>query len=220
MKTSFSLTVWAARCRGSNTNCLYPDERTATDAETLKRIVANDHTFIRFKNNYRSEANFIYTDVLVVDCDNTHSDDPKDWITREDIVEEFADVAMLIYTSRNHMKSKEGKAPRPKYHVIFFIDRITDPVKYKRLLKRVQEVYPYFDDNAQDAARFFYGNPDAEVYYQPGVLSLSMFFDEDGFANMDREIREGSRNSTMFKWAVRSMKRYGNTAESKECFYR
>ena len=78
MKASFSLDVWAARCCGNRTNCIYPDLCTATDAETLKRIVANDHTFISFKNNYRSETNFIHTDVLVVDCDNTHSDDPKD----------------------------------------------------------------------------------------------------------------------------------------------
>lgn len=46
MNASFSLTVWAARVCGSKTNCVYPDEHTATDADGLKRIVANDHTFI------------------------------------------------------------------------------------------------------------------------------------------------------------------------------
>ena len=46
--------------------------------------MAKDHTFICFKNNYRSEENFKHTDTLVVDCDNTHSDDPKDWVTKED----------------------------------------------------------------------------------------------------------------------------------------
>lgn len=49
---------------------------------------------------------------------------------------------------------------------------------------------------------------------------MSMFFDEDAFAHMDQEIHEGSRNATMFRWAVRSMKRYGNTEESRKCFYR
>lgn len=220
MNEKFSLTVWAAKSRGNRTNCVYPDACAVTDAESFRKAVANDHTFICFKNCYRSETNFKYADVLVVDCDNTHSDDPNEWVTKDDIIGEFTDVAMLIYTSRNHMKPKEGRSPRPKYHVVFFIERITGPAEYKRLVKRVQEVYPYFDTKAQDAARFFYGNPDAEVYYQPGIVNLSMFFDEDGFAQMDREIREGSRNATMFKWAVRSMKRYGNTAESKKCFYR
>lgn len=220
MSTAFSLPIWVARCRGNNTNCLYPDFHTATDVETLKRLVANDHTFICFKNNYRDEKNFKHTDTLVVDCDNTHSDDPKDWVKKEDIIEEFTDVAMLLYTSRNHMKPKDGKAPRPKYHIIFFVDRITSPEEYKRLIKRVQEFFPYFDTKAQDAARFFYGNPDAEIYVQAGILNLSMFFDEDAFAHMDQEIHEGSRNATMFRWAVRSMKRYGNTEESRKCFYR
>lgn len=220
MSTAFSLPIWVARCRGNKTNCLYPDFHTATDVDTLKKLVANDHTFICFKNNYRDEKNFKYTDTLVTDCDNTHSDDPKDWITKEAIIDEFQDVSMLIYTSRNHMKQKDGKAPRPKYHIVFFVDRITSPEKYKRLIKRVQEFFPYFDTKAQDAARFFYGNPDAEIYVQAGILNLSMFFDEDAFAHMDQEIHEGSRNATMFRWAVRSMKRYGNTEDSRKCFYR
>lgn len=220
MNASFSLPIWVARCCGNRTNCVYPDSYTVTDVDTLKKLVSKDHTFICFRNNYRSEENFKHTDTLVVDCDNTHSDDPKDWVTKDDIIEEFTDVAMLLYTSRNHMKPKDGRAPRPKYHIIFFVDRITDPETYKRLVKQVQEVYPYFDTKAQDAARFFYGNPDAEVYVQPGIINLSMFFDEDGFAHMDQEIREGSRNATMFRWAVRSMKRYGNTEESRKCFYR
>lgn len=220
INTPFSLQIWAARCRGSKTNCLYPDAHTVTEAATLKRLVANDHTFICFKNSYRSEDNFIYADALVVDCDNSHSDNPDDWITKEDIVNAFSDVAMVVYTSRNHMKPKDGKAPRPKYHVVFFVERITSPEDYKRLMRKAQESFPYFDPKAQDAARFFYGNPDAEVYVQPGDLDLSMFFDEDSFARMDREIKEGSRNSAMFRWAVRSMTRYGNTEESKQWFLR
>lgn len=218
MSTAFSLPIWVARCCGNKTNCLYSDFHTATDVETLKKLVANDHTFICFKNNYRDEKNFKYKDTLVTDCDNTHSDDPKDWITKDAIIDEFRDVSMLIYTSRNHMKPKDGKAPRPKYHIVFFIERITSPEEYKRLIKRVQEFFPYFDTKAQDAARFFYGNPDAEIYVQAGILNLSMFFDEDAFAHMDQEIHEGSRNATMFRWAVRSMKRYGNTEESRKFF--
>lgn len=220
MNVQFSLPIWVARCQGNRTNCLYPDAYTATDAEALKRLVANDHTFICLKNSYRSEENFSYTETLVTDCDNTHSDNPDDWITKEDIMNEFLDVAMLIYTSRNHMKPKDGKSPRPKYHVVFFVERISSPEDYKRLMQKAQGFFPYFDAKAQDAARFFYGNPGAEVYVQPGHINLSMFFDEDSFAKMDWEIKEASRNSTMFRWAVRSMKRYGNTEESKRCFYR
>ena len=219
MNETFALPIWTAKCCGNRKNCVYPDAHVVTDTETLKRLVKNDHTFICFKNNYRSEENFDHAEVLVQDCDNTHSDKPEDWITKEDIANEFQDVQMIIYTSRNHMKQKEGKAARPRYHIIFFIDRITDPEEYKSLLKRVQEFFPYFDSKAQDAARFFYGNPDTEVYVQPGLINLTTFFDLDEFARMDQEIREGSRNDTMFRWAVRSMKRYGNNEDSRKRFY-
>ena len=66
MSTAFSLPIWVARCRGNKTNCLYPDFHMATDVETLKKLVANDHTFICFKNNYRDEKNFKYTDTLLL----------------------------------------------------------------------------------------------------------------------------------------------------------
>ena len=218
MNKTFHLQIWAAKCCGSEKNCLYPDAATVTDTETLKNVIANDHTFICFKDNYRSGLNFRYTDTLVTDCDNTHSEDPADWMSKEDIIRAFPDVEMLIYTSRNHMKPKDGKSPRPKFHIIFFIERCTDPKEYKRLLGRVQELFPYFDANAQDAGRFFFGNPGADVWYQPGVLNLSMFLDEDSFAGMDSEIREGSRNATMFRCALRSLKRYGNTEDSRAYF--
>ena len=83
----------------------------------------------------------------------------------------------------------------------------------------VRNYFPYFDAKAQDAARFFYGNPDTEVYVQPGVINLSAFFDLDEFARMEKEIREGSRNDTLFRWAVSSMKRYGDTEETIKRFH-
>ena len=78
--------------------------------DELKDAVANDHVFIQFTNNYRCEANFIKTTTLVVDCDNSHSDDPKDWIHKEDVEMAFPGVAFVIYTSRNHLKIKGNKS--------------------------------------------------------------------------------------------------------------
>ena len=65
MNKTFHLQIWAAKCCGSEKNCLYPDAATVTDTETLKKVIANDHTFICFKDNYRSGLNFRYTDTLV-----------------------------------------------------------------------------------------------------------------------------------------------------------
>lgn len=42
------------------------------------------------------------------------------------------------------MKEKRGKAPRPKFHVLFLIDEITDPDEYSDLKKRVSAVFSVF----------------------------------------------------------------------------
>lgn len=216
----FDIPVWVSSYCGNQKNCRYPDARKVFTVEELRSAVAKDHTFIGFKNNYRMESNFLYTLSLVVDCDNEHTDEADKWIRMDDIEMAFPDVKFVIYTSRNHMKEKGNKSARPRFHVIFFINEVTKAEDYKALLKRIQDYYPYFDTKALDAARFFYGNPEAEVMVQDGKYNLTQFFnEEDSFANMGEEIQEGNRNATMFKWAVRSMKRYGNTEESKKCFY-
>ena len=217
---NFNLSIWVSDHIGKPYECKYPHKFTATNEESLKKYVAKDHVFICFKNNYRSEENFQYADSLELDCDNDFSENEADWITPEKVKAAFPSVTFIVYTSRHHMKWKDSKSPRPRFHVIFFIERINDPDEYKELIKMVQEYFPYFDKNAQDAARFFFGNPDAIVTVFQNVLNLSQFFDVDEFAKLDREIREGSRNSTMFKWAVRSMVRYGDTKESHDCFHR
>lgn len=96
MNETFSLPIWVAKCCGNRKNCVYPDSRIATDAEMLKELVKKDHTFISFRKNYRSEENFEYTDTLVTDCDNTHSENPDDWYDKDDIIGEFPDVQMII----------------------------------------------------------------------------------------------------------------------------
>ena len=212
--------LWVSSGCGNQKNCRYPYEKVVSTTEDLKTAVAFDHTFISFKNNYRNEDNFEFADALAVDCDNGHTDEKDKWIRSDDIAMAFPDVSFVIYTSRNHMKDKGSSVARPRFHVIFFIDRITSATDYKALLKRVQDYFPYFDTKALDAARFFYGNADCEITVQEGNTNLTQFFsEEDAFAHMGEEIQEGSRNASMFKWAVRSMKRYGNTEESKKCFY-
>ena len=123
----FTLPIWISNYLNRNDNCEYPHSYNATDAAMLKKLVEKDHVFINFKNNYRNKTNFQYTDSLVSDCDNDHSNKEEDWITPEKIKAAFPDVSFVVYTSRHHMKWKGNKSPRPRYHVIFFIERITDP---------------------------------------------------------------------------------------------
>ncbi len=190
--------------------------------EELKQLFCYDHTFIRFKNSYRSIDNFEEVAVAVLDNDNDHSDDPGKWIYVQDIPRLFPDVPCIVYTSRNHMKQKGNRSPRPRFHVAFPVEPIADPNQFTALMQRIQMAYPFFDDNALDAGRFFFGNPDTEVYIFPGSTAIDRFLDEqaaeDAFAEMERTIPEGSRNSTLSHAAGKILKRWGDTKEAGKRF--
>ena len=67
-----------------------------------------------YKNHYRNSDNFLSADCLPVDCDNDHSEDPKDWITPADVLEAFPGVSLAIHYSRFNQRKKNGKLARPK----------------------------------------------------------------------------------------------------------
>ena len=216
------ITIYHSWESGNAKNCRYPNVGAGSTSEELKSLFCYDHTFIRFKNSYRSIENFEEVAVAVLDNDNDHSDDPSKWISVEDIPRLFPDVPCIVYTSRNHMKQKGYRSPRPRFHVAFPVEPITDPNQFTALMQRIQMAYPFFDDNALDAGRFFFGNPDTEVYIFPGSTTIDQFLDaqaaEDAFAEMERTIPEGSRNSTLSHAAGKILKRWGDTKEAGRKF--
>ena len=214
----FKLPVWVSNYVGNEKNCRYPHECEAYDADTLKKCFSKDHVFIKFKDNYRSDENFMYADVLVLDCDNTHSDDPDDWYTPEEIAKYFPMTRYITYTSRNNMKQKGDRAPRPRFHVIFFVERIIDSQTYKNLFTLIREYFPHFDSGAKDAARFFFGNPETEIYIHEGSINLSQFLNVDTFVKMESKIYQGRRNDQLFASTLASMTRYGVGEEAKDWF--
>ena len=219
-------TIYYADCRGREENCRYPHRADVTDAESLRQAVARDYVCAEYKNSYRSNANFIRSNCLVVEFDNDHSEDPEDWITPEDLRAAFPDVTIGIHYSRHHMKKKNGKPERPKFHAFMEIDEITDHAAYKAMKERVARICPYVDPKALDSAHFFYGTKDPQVEYFPGTKKLDEAIEEDDFdKRMDQGsyggsyiIREGSRNATMSRFAGRVVKRYGWNDISREIF--
>lgn len=45
--------------------------------------------------------------------DMDHSDDPKDWVTFQDVALAFPGVPFVVASSRNHMKQKKEKVQDP-----------------------------------------------------------------------------------------------------------
>ena len=221
--------LYYADCAGVPGNCSYPHEAVIEDTASLRRAVSRDYVCVAYKNSYRANANFRTTNCLGMDCDNDHSDNPEDWITPEHVRSAFPDTTFAVHFSRNNMKEKRGKAPRPKFHVLFLIDEITDPDEYSDLKKRVSAVFPYFDTRALDAARFFYGTETPQAEFCAGSITLNECLElyypeaaEETFWALDSAhaptIPEGRRNSTLSHFAGRVLKRYGDTEEAYAAF--
>ena len=266
------MTLYAADCRQNRTNCRYPHKVQVTDEASLRQAVERDYVCAKYREDSRSVANFMESDCLAFDTDNDHTDNPAGWALPDDVASAFPGVEFWVHYSRSNMKEKNGKTPRPKYHVLFPIDRCTDASAYVRMKQAVHELFPYVDENALDVARFFFGTEHAEVEFWGGVRNLTEFLRKQGgevrseISIMAREttashdfgalselnqndssgnmlekgsianyelrceanplgpiancapIPLGARNSTMHRFAVRVLKRYGMCDRARELF--
>lgn len=81
-----------------------------------------DHVCAEYKNNYRSIDNFLKSNVVVMDLDNDHTDDPDEWITARSWKNFFLIFHMQWLQAETILVAKNGKAARHKYHVYFEIE--------------------------------------------------------------------------------------------------
>lgn len=216
-----NFTLYTANSVGNSKTSVFPNKHVVTDKASFQQAVQFDHVTAEYKNNYRKGDNFIQSDVIPLDCDNDHSDNPSDWVTSLDVAMQFPDVAFAVSYSRNHNKAKGDKAARPRFHVYFPIEPVTDKNEYVSLKQQINEAFPYFDDNAMDAARLLFGTSNQEVEIYKGSKRITDVLSEDLFADWEdslSEIGEGSRNSTMSHIAGKLIKRYGAKKETYELF--
>ena len=218
-------TIYSADVTGNPGNCSYPHKQVVLDENSLKSAICHDYVCAEYKNNYRNGDNFIGSDCLPVDCDNDHSENPADWITPKDVMQAFPGVTFAVHFSRFNNKVKNGKPARPKFHVLFPINYVTDSTLYRDMKKLVNSIFPYFDTKALDAARFFFGTSAADVALYPGRINLTEYLNEDIFDEDMSEgqydgaaIPEGSRNATMSRFAGRVIKKYGDGDKAYQLF--
>ena len=234
MKT-FTLFRNSGRMAAANT--LYPVMAVIRSRDSLREVLKYDHVAAKYRDDRRSEANFLYSDVVPMDCDNDHSDDPADWKTPADVARCFPGVCYAYGFSRSNGLAKNGRAARPKFHVYFPIERLESAEDYTALKKRILRRFPWFDANAADAARFLYGCETNCAELHDGKTTVDIFLEtaapfpplkelpepngrgKGGFRKNglraaspfknEGPIPQGSRNSELSRAAGRLVKRYG-----------
>lgn len=208
-------TVFTASCTGREANCRYPQKREIQNAQDLKEAAAFDHVCAAYKNNYRSRDNFLWSDVVVMDCDNDHTENPQEWVTGEELLARLPGVAVAIVPSRNNGKDKDGRTARPRFHAYFPIPKLEDEKAYSLLKQEIRERFPFFDEAALDSARFLYGTPTESVLWQEGEETILTIFQT---TRQEGSIPQGQRNNTMSRFAGRIVKRYGDSERAHSIF--
>lgn len=216
------LVLCLANSSGDKKNCLYPNRVEVSSAEEMAKAVSFDHVCAEYDKNYRSISNFRKSNVVVMDCDNDHSDNPADWMTPEALDDLMPDIAYAVAPSRHNMLPKDGKSARPRFHVYFLIEETTDADYYTALKTAIHKAYPFFDGNALDAARFIFGADVDEVTWHDGWVLISeevtLTEEEQELPTTKGPILEGNRNNTLSRFAGRVLKRYGETDKAHEIF--
>lgn len=220
------MTLCSATCVGNAANCNYPNKVVADDVQKMESVVTQDHVCAVYKGNRRSNDNFIESDVIPMDIDNDHSDNPADWITEDKMDELFGSIDYVLVPSRHHMLEKDGQSERPRYHAYFPIEKCTDAEQYTAMKVAIQKAYPFFDDNALDAARFLFGSSTSEIVWHEGWMSIMDDIETDEEPDdgdfddgvISGPITQGSRNKTLSLFAGKVLKRYGECDKSHEAF--
>ncbi len=220
-----NITIQYSSVRGKQKNTSYPYKKEITCAEDLQEVVAFDHvggvyadgtnnrgTFIK---GYRNKKTFVLANCMLADCDNARHDPlapdipPEEWKNPADVRAAFPDVPFYAVPSRNNMKEKDGKPPRPKYHYYFITREIRSEKKLSDLKRKVQEYFPAFDDGALDSARMFFGVENPQVEFYEGETPLDLFMEK--LNSLPEIIPVGQRNTVLSRYAAKAMKKYGDS---------
>lgn len=229
---------------GNQKNVIYPDRHTITNIADMVKAVSFDHVCAEYQDNRRSIANFTKSNVIVMDCDNDHTDQPEKWLNGTSIQSLFSDVSFVMVPSRNNLKQKGGKSERPRFHIYFPISECVSESGYVDLKHRIWNHYPFFDKNALDSGRFIFGCSvtAGDILWHEGSRTIDQMIrplkkscdppKETGKTNKEGcgteipaekkpdqcLIREGSRNTTLFRYTLRLMKKFGISDRTKALF--
>lgn len=184
------------------------------DIMALSKAVEFDSCPGFYEGGHKKGEKFIQADCILGDIDNTHSENSNDWKTHEDVKDAFPDVCFYHYPSRNNMKDKNGMSARPKEHFIFPINTVKNVEDYSEMMNWLIETFPelHFDPQVKSPAQLNFGVEGAQAFYVSGNINLSEFREKKRLEKLNEDdiIQEGSRNDTMFRYALDVLKRYGN----------
>lgn len=116
---------------------------------------------------YRDASHWKGSQFLFGDVDNGKKDIP---CSLEQFREIFSKFEYWIITSRNHQKEKKGEPAADRFHVLFPQESpYRDREKHAYEMACLREQFPFFDGNAKNPERFFFGCANPIVEHHAGA---------------------------------------------------
>lgn len=222
-----AMTMFTAQVAGQENNAHYSNQHVVATAADLEAVARLDHVVAEYVGGRRSAGSFVTSNCLVMDVDNSHSEDVTEWVTPKSLTKRLPDVALMTATSRNHQNVKGAQSAKPRFHVYFPIDPVVDAEAYAGLKRQLAARFEFFDPNTIDAGRFIYDHAAPQITVVEGERTIDAWLadavEEDVFAQWDdatQTIEEGSRNATLSRFAGRLLIRLGTTDEARALFDR
>ena len=241
--TTFTLST--SKTRGDKTNAVYPTKSIIKDIDSFKKATEKDHCVGRFAEDRRSKKGFICADVICMDVDNDDKlapeqwDNESSWMTLHKFSQYFEGYDFVLSTSKSHRKEKDGRSKRPRFHAYFPLGHsIDNKEEYEEvvhylveLFKRDDEVH-WFDTNAVDCARFFFGHSGMrDIQTNNGVSILewvadnkdrvSSIVEDTSSEKVNAEIRKSTKSDESKRALFKAGWKYKDIVKklTKEAFY-
>lgn len=180
--TTFTLST--SESQGVASNIYYPHIKKISNLEQFQKATNYDHCVGRFTDDKRTKTNFVSADCIFLDIDNDSStqltdwNDPKMWMTIAKFHELFSGVEHIITPSKSHRKEKGTRASRDRFHIYFPLGhQLTSVEEYEQHIKLLVSLFTrpdglaWFDTNAVDCARFFFGRKPKQISTPPEHIS-------------------------------------------------
>lgn len=182
--------IYVSNYRENKENTYYPQTVTIKTIEDLKAAARYDHIFAMMKDSKRGKGNYIVNDCLILDLDNTHSNEAEAWKSLDDVTDVFPEVHFFYIKSRNYMKAKTKKGedgtitqeePREKFHFYMPLSsEIRNLEECKGLLRKICAVFPFFDTATIEPNHFFFGVQDPEGEEIEGSVCIDQYINDLG----------------------------------------
>ena len=82
-----AMTIFPAQVADQQNNAHYPDPHTETTAADPEPVARLDHVVAEYVSGRRSAGSFVTSNCLVMEVDNSHTENQADWVTPASLAE-------------------------------------------------------------------------------------------------------------------------------------